>query len=620
MAQTSRNINYITRDFDSLKETLVDYAKTYFPTTYNDFSPTSPGMMLIEMTAYVGDILSFYLDNQIQETFLQHARQQENIYSLAYMLGYRPKAATAAEATITFSQRVPSIVSGTTTVPDYSYGLFIPQNLTINSANNNTPYLVQDFIDFSYSSSADPTLVSVYQVDTATGQPTQYLLTKTRKAISAEIKTTSFSFSGTERFATRTISDINILSVLDITDSAGNLWYEVPYLGQETVFTEIRNTATVVPGAMNGVSHLLRLEKQPRRFVSRFRDQSTLEVQFGGGTVNDSDEEVVPNSNNVGLGVPFKKSLLTTAFDPTNFLYTDTYGIAPSNTTLTVRYLTGGGVQSNVPANTLTAIPNKSGITFVTAPTNASVNAQTYFDSLEVINTAAGSGGNDGDDLETIRQNSLKAFGAQLRTVTANDYLVRALSLPPNYGTIAKAYITPTLASNMSAGDSTTILDLYVLSYNADKQLITASDNIKTNLTTYLSQYRAVSDRINIKNAFIINIGVEFDILTYPSVNTNEVLFNCITKIKEFFNIDNWEINEPIILRDIYALLDSVRGVQTVKQVSITNKVGESNGYSAYAYSIEGATKNNVIYPSLDPMIFEVKYLDTDIKGRVVNL
>jgi hypothetical protein len=620
MAQTSRNINYITRDFDSLKETLVDYAKTYFPTTYNDFSPTSPGMMLIEMTSYVGDILSFYLDNQIQETFLQYARQQENIYSLAYMLGYRPKAATAAEATITFSQRVPSILSGSTTIPDYSYGLFIPQNITVNSTNNNTPYLIQDFVDFSYSSSADPTLVSVYQIDTANGQPTQYLLTKTRKAISAEIKTTSFSFSGTERFATRTISDVNILGILDITDSAGNLWYEVPYLGQETVFTEVRSTATIVPGATNDTSHLLRLEKQPRRFISRFRDQSTLELQFGGGTVSDTGEEIVPNSNNVGLGVPFKKSLLTTAFDPTNFLYTNTYGIAPSNTTLTVRYLVGGGVQSNVPANTLTTIPNKAGISFVSTPTNASVNAQTYYDSLEVNNTAAGSGGNDGDDLETIRQNSLKAFGAQLRTVTADDYLIRALSLPPNYGTVAKAYITPTLASNMSAGDSTTVLDLYVLSFNADNQLTTASNNIKRNLTTYLSQYRAVSDRINIKDAFIINIGVEFDILTYPSVNTNEVLFNCIVKVKEFFNIDNWGINEPIILRDLYALLDAVRGVQTVKYVNIVNKVGESDGYSSYAYSIEGATKNGVVYPSLDPMIFEVKYLDTDIKGRVVNL
>lgn len=620
MAQTSRNINYITRDFDSLKETLVDYTKTYFPSTYNDFSPTSPGMMLIEMTAYVGDILSFYLDNQVQETFLQHARQQENIYSLAYMLGYRPKAAAAAETTVTFSQRVPSIVSGTTTVPDYSYSLLIPQNLTINGTNGNTPYLVQDFVDFSFSSSADPTTVSVFQIDNSTGQPTQYLLTKTRKAISAEIKSTTFSFTSPERFATRTITDVNILGILDITDAAGNVWYEVPYLGQETVFTEIQNKVTTTPGTAGDVSHLLRLQKQPRRFVSRFQNETTLEIQFGGGTVSDSSEEIVPNTNNVGLGITFKKSLLSTAFDPTNFLYTNTYGIAPSNTTLTVRYLVGGGAQSNVPANTLTAIPSKTGVTFTNTPTNGSVNAQTFFDSLEVNNLIAGSGGNDGDDLETIRQNSLKAFGAQLRTITPNDYLVRALSLPPSYGTVAKAYITPTVASNMSVGDSTAVLDLYVLSFDADKRLVAASNNVKTNLSTYLSQYKAVGDKVNIKDAFIINIGVEFDILTYPSTNTNEVLFNCITKVKEFFNVDNWEINEPIILRDLYAILDSIRGVQTVKQVNIVNKVGESNGYSPYAYSIDGATKNGVIYPSLDPMIFEVKYLDSDIKGRVVSL
>jgi hypothetical protein len=619
MAQTPRNINYITRDFESIRESLIDYAKTYFPTSYTDFSPTSPGMMFIEMTSYVGDILSFYLDNQIQETFLQYASQQENIYSIAYMLGYRPKVTAAAETVISISQRVPSTLSGSTTIPDYSYTLLLPQNTQVNSINGTTPYLIQDFVDFSFSSSIDPTVVTVYQIDNTTGQPTQYLLTKTRKAISAEIKTATFSFATPERFATRTIVDTDIIGILNVTDTAGNSWYEVPYLGQETVFTDLKNTQANGFTGVGGTNYVLQLEKQPKRFVTRFKNETTLEIQFGGGTVADANEEIVPNLNNIGIGLPVKRAQLTTAFDPTNFLFTDTYGIAPSNTTLTVTYMTGGGARSNVPANTLTSIVDKSGITFASTPVGGAVTAQTYFNSLEVINTTPGAGGNDGDDLETIRQNAFKAFGAQLRVVTPDDYLVRALSMPPEYGAISKAYPAPALAANTSPTDTASSLDLYVLSYNSSKQLETASTAVKNNLVSYLSKpYSMIGSKVRIKDAFIINIGVFFDIITYPGINANEVLFNCIAAVQNFFKIDDWNINEPIVLRDIYTLLDPIRGVQTVKQVSIHNKVGE--GYSAYAYDIASATKNGIIYPSQDPMVFEVKYPEVDIKGRAVNL
>ena len=246
--------------------------------------------------------------------------------------------------------------------------------------------------------------------------------------------------------------------------------------------------------------------------------------------------------------------------------------------------------------------------------------AQTYYDSFAVNNPRAATGGQDGDTLEEVRQNSSANFASQLRNVTQDDYLVRSLSMPARYGVISKAYIEPTKAQSVQSGAAASILDLYILSFDVNSKLRTASVALKQNLSTYLSQYRMVNDSINIKDAFIINIGVNFDIIVLPNFNSNEVLTRCILTMQNFFTIDKWQINEPIILRDLYVILDEVEGVQTVKNITISNKVGTALGYSEFAYDVAGATINNVVYPSLDPMIFEVKYPNTDIQGRVVNL
>ena len=615
----NRDIKYINKDFSELRSSLITFAKTYFPTTYNDFSPSSPGMMFMEMAAYVGDILSFYTDNQIQENFLQYARQTNNLYDLAYMFGYKPKVTGVASVNVNFYQQVPAIISGSTYAPDFSYALLIGENSTvISSLTGSTNFLVSDKVDFSYSSSADPTTVFIYTL--AAGVPTYYLLKKTRNAVSATIKSTSFSFNEPVEFSTVTINDDKIIGILDITDSDGNIWYEVDYLAQDTIYDSISNTNTNDPNNSVNSSdtpYLLQLKQIQRRFTTRFLSSGSLQLQFGSGISSDTDEIIIPNPDNVGLGLPFEKSKLTTAYSPTNFIFNNTYGIAPSNTTLTVRYLTGGGVESNVPAGALT-IFNSPSTKFLNYNLNPSV-ANIIFGTLRVNNEEAATGGQDGDSIEEIRKNASANFATQLRNVTADDYLVRALSMPPNYGTISKAYITKPTVRQTSTGEIGS-LDLYVLSYDNLKRLRAPSTALKNNLKTYLSQYRMVGDSINIKNAFIVNIGVDFDIIVLPNFNNNEVLLACITALKQYFNINNWQINQPIILRDIYILLDRIQGVQTVKNINITNKVGLSEGYSNYIYDISGATQNNVIYPSIDPMIFECRYPDTDIQGRVVPL
>jgi len=609
-----RNIQYLNKDFTELRASLINYARTYFPTTYNDFSPSSPGMMFMEMAAYVGDVLSFYLDNQIQENYLQYARQTNNLYELAYMFGYKPNVTQVATVNIDFYQQVPA-VGGTS--PDFSYALSVSANSVVSSPN--TSFVIQDPIDFSVSSSGDPTEVTVYSISGT--DPTFFLLKKTRKAISSTVNTTTFSFGIPQQFSTVEIAGENIVGVLDIFDNNGNQWYEVDYLAQDTVFDSIKNTNVNDPNLSQysgDTPYLLQLKEVQRRFTTRFLNSTTLQLQFGAGTSADTDEEILPNPDNVGLGLPFEIDKLTTAYSPSNFIFTKTYGIAPSNTTLTVRYLTGGGVSANASANTITSLTLGTP-TFLNNNLDAST-ANTVLASFAVNNPEAADGGGDGDTIEEIRQNASANFASQLRNVTQDDYLVRALSMPAKFGVVSKAYIEPTKAQSVSLGEALGVLDLYVLSYDVDKKLKTASPALKQNISTYLSQYRMVNDSVNIKDAFIINIGINFDIIVLPNYNSNEVLTKCILALQDYFAIDKWQINEPIVLRDLYILLDNVDGTQTVKNIEITNKVGIGLGYSEFAYDLKGATNSNVIYPSLDPMIFEVKYPNTDIQGRVVPL
>ena len=614
MTPTNRDIKYINRDFSQFRSRLIEYAKTYFPNTYNDFSPTSPGMMFIEQASYVGDVLSFYLDNQFQETFMQYAQQTNNVFELAYMFGYKPKTTGVAQTKITFYQQIPSKLSASVAIPDFDYSLVINENTTISSPNG-TNFLIQDKIDFAVSSSLDPTEISVYQ--TSGNSPQYFLLSKTRNAISATIKTSTFNFATAQPFSTVNIQDNNIIKILDVTDSDGNKWYEVDHLGQEMVLDTIKNTNINDPNKTDDTPYLLKLKKVARRFATRFTSLSNLQIQFGSGTPETITEEIVPNPNNVGIGLPFNKDKLTAAYSPVNFLYTDTYGISPSNTTLTVRYLSGGGVQSNVFASQLNNL-NKSNTKFSILNLNPTT-ANYVFDSLTALNLEAATGGRGGDTLEEVRQNSLSLIASQQRSVTADDYLIRALSMPSDYGMVSKVYIEqPKLTDTQISTIET--LNLYVLSLNNNGQLDYAGTTLKNNLRTYLSQYRMIGDNIEIKDAFIINIGIDFEIIVLPEYNNNDVLISCITELKKYFDLSKWQLNQPIMLKDLYILLDKIKGVQTIKNITISNKSGTNSGYSIYAYDILAATQNNVIFPSLDTSIFEVRYPDTDIKGRVVPL
>ena len=621
----NKNINYLNKDFTDFRQSLLNLAQVYFPDTYNDFTEASPGTMFIEMASYVGDVLSFYTDAQIQETFLQHAQEKENLYSLAYGLGYRPSITNASQTTLDIMCQIPALGSVSDYAPDFSYAPRIEKNSSFISNNNSaTNFLTQELVDFRFSSSFDPTEITVYSIDGVTNKPNYYLLKKSVKVISAEIKSTTFTIGGAERFKKLNINDSNIIGIESITDSEGNTWTEVPYLAQETAFEEVPNIAANDPNFTqysNQTPYLLRTKKVPKRFITRFKSDKTLEIQFGAGNTSGDDSEILPTPDNVGLGIRDGRSLLDLAYDPSNFMYSKAYGEAPSNTTLTVKYLKGGGVTANADSSTITRI----GDLRVTRTAGNIVGStfNTVINSITSNNPNPAVGGGPGDSADDIRLNAIANFSSQQRVVTKEDYITRTLALPNKFGKIAKAYL---VQDNQISTDTNkrianpNALNLYVLGYDINKKLSTLGDGPKTNLATYLEQYRMLTDAINIKDAYIINFGIDFEITVSPRFSNDEVLLQSINAIRRFFNINRWEINQPIILGDISSLLYNVEGVQNVNNINITNKSGAAQGYSQYLYDFEAALKDNILYPSQDPCIFELKYPNSDIKGRTKSI
>ena len=619
---SEKTINYLNKDFSDFKSSLNNLAKIYFPDTYNDFSEASPGTMFIEMASYVGDILSFYTDAQVQEIFIQHAQERENLFGLAYNLGYVPAVTNPSSVELELYQQIPADSEG---LPDFRYAFRVNRNSTFLPNNNsNVSFLIQSNVNFGFSSSFDPTEQTIWSIDSNTNKPTYYLLKKKVRAISATIKTITFDIGSPEKFKTLTLVDDNIIGIESIIDSDNNKWTEVPYLAQETIFEEVSNIAANSPDLAqynNQIPYLLRTKKVPKRFVSRFKSDNTLEIQFGSGISSGADTEIIPNPDNIGLGIKDGRSLLDFSYDPSNFLYTKAYGEVPSNTTLTITYLVGGGIESNVAANTITRVGSVN-----ISPNFGNLNAAVFNNavgSLACVNPLPALGGGNGDSIEDIRLNAIANFATQKRTVTKDDYLFRTLSMPTQFGKIAKAYILQDTQISLDTSkriSNPNALNLYILGYDINKKLTTLPNLAKSNLAVYLDQYRMLTDSINIKDAYIINFQVEFEIVVSRQYNNELVLIECIQSLQRFFNIDRWQINQPIVYGDIISELYMISGVQSVSNIIITNISGESRGYSRYKYDFDVATRDGVIYPSQDPSIFELKYSNTDIKGKVKSI
>jgi predicted component of type VI protein secretion system len=624
-----KEINYLGRDFSQFRDNLIEFAKSYFPNTYNDFNESSPGMMIMEMSSYIGDVLSYYTDYQFKENLLSEAAGKANILSIARSMGYQSKNLIPATVDLDVYIIIPARINVDTQAyePDLRYALTVNTGMRI-ATEKGIEFRTLESVNFAQSSKSSPTEITVYQINDQSKEPEFYLLKKTVKAIAGNLKTKTFDFGKAKRYDKIVIEEDNhdIVEVVEITDADDNTWAEVPFLAQDILLQPIANTKDNDPDLYvysDTAPYLLKPKKTARRFITRFNSTNDLEIQFGSGVSDISDEELIPNPDNIGTALLGLQKQFDFPIDPSNFVYTKTYGLAPGSTTLTVRYTTGGGINSNVSAGSITEIIERTFTLDDEALDNTLVNNTKQ--SLAVINTYPASGGRSTETIDEIRQNALALFSSQQRAVTKEDYLIRCYAMPPKYGSVAKAYVTQDDNINTDTLTKDRVpnplaLNLYTLGYTDSGKLTPLNSAIKHNLQNYIKQYRMLTDAVNIKDAFIINIGVLFDIVTLPNYNSNEVLIKCISKLKETFDIMKWKIGQPIIISKLYVDLDKVEGVQTVQSIKIVNLFDPTSGYSGNVYNINEATKDGIIYPSLDPSIFEIRNLDSDIIGKVVTL
>ena len=669
IGKNSRDISYLGKDFEAFRNNLIEYSKTYFPNTYNDFNETSPGMMFIEMASYIGDVLGYYTDSSLKESLIQYAGEEKNVFALANLLGYKPKSTAPAVTTLSVYQLCKSDVGGQV---DTRYLLRIDSGLVVKSTSNgDITFRTVENLDFN-----DPTdrEISVYSVNEITNNPDYFLIKKQIQAISATEVNITKTFGSAEAFSSIMLENTNVISIESVTDEDGNKYYEVPYLAQETIYIDYPNVEQNDPDLYqfrDTVPYLLKLLKTSRRFTTKVNDDFTTSVNFGGGDSSLSDELIIPNVKNVGLGLNSSIDRIGESYDPTNFLKTKTYGQAPANTTITVNYLIGGGISSNVSQGDLTSI---SRIVFDDSSVTTSDLDETILtfvkNSVAVENEIPAKGGRGVDTIEEIRESALANFASQNRAVTAKDYQVRALAMPSKFGSIAKVFAIGDNSLNSNSPESilnstdnldeftnivktistyaisqggnlpstTEIKDivrsfvqkttqnaelvnpfainLYTLGYDSNGNLTNLNRAVKENLKTYINEYRMLTDGINIIDGFIINIGVNFEITTYKNFNQREIVLTCINELKSFFDVNNWQFNQPINLSDIELTLAMVEGVASVQSVEIVNKCGGI--YARNSYDIKAATKNKIIYPSLDPSVFEVKFPDKDIKGKAI--
>lgn len=659
-----RDIKYLNKDFASFRDNLIEYAKTYFPQTYSDFNEASPGMMFIEMASYLGDVLSYYTDDNLKESLLLYADDRSNVVDLANYLGYKPKVIAPAIVKLSVYQLVPSrrMLGGSDYEPDNDYLLRIKEGMLVE-ASNGTVFRTTELLDFSVDSERE---ISVFSRNISQ-EPEFYLVKKFVNAISGNVRTVTKNFgTSPTQFSTIEIGDTNVIEIYDVRDTNGNKWYEVPYLAQEMVYVDYpvsEQTDKDLVQFKDSVSNVLKLIKTSRRFTTKVNADNTTTIVFGGGNSTSSDETLIPNFKNVGLGLNSSINKLGSSFDPANFLKTSTYGQAPTGN-MTVSYLVGGGVDSNVSVGTITKIQSIAFDEDVTSFENDLNIYQRVKASVAVDNEFPATGGRGPETIEEIRENALANFGSQNRAVTRKDYQVRALSLPAKYGGIAKAYCAPDgeldnnspssilnnpdsleeftgliqslkdrnlteqemkdevskfltgKKNNSNEKNNPFAINLYVLGYDSNKNVSPLNKAVKENLKTYLNEYRMLTDGVNLLDGFVINIGVDFEIRVYGGYNKREVLTKCITQLQTYFNIDNWTFNMPINISEVELLISGVEGVSSVPKCEIVNKCLGS--YSQNSYNIEAATKGKMVYPSLDPSVFEVKFPNQDIKGRVV--
>jgi len=637
------NVRYTSKDFTSIKSDLIEYTKAYFPDTYKDFNETSPGMMMIELTSYVGDVLSYYIDYNYKENVLATATEKRNVVRLSEFLGYKVSPNTPSLVRLRVTTDVGVDADGNV---DYSDAPQNPINSGLQIQSNidsNLKFETLGEIDFTVSGSPDVPPVGAPTSFNANGEATGYTLTRFIQAVSGETKTKSFTITSPTKFLELDLGEDNVIEVLNCVDSSGQRWYEVDYLAQDRILKESHytqdgrgnayNQDIVGGGISSDVSIPFTLDyiNTNKKFTTKIdSDDNTTKLQFGNGLnrlniSGSSGASLFSMIEQQGLnlsGVP--SSVINASLNNLTTNNSLNLGETPSNTIMTITYRVGGGADSNAQAGELTKINNSD-------------------ESITITNDEPALGGTDGQTVDEIRENAKSFFASQLRCVTREDYQARILNLPAKFGNIAKCYVY--------RNDDIGTLKIYTLSYNQQRQLVQTPLLALNNLRLYIEQFRMINDSLDfgfqliddIFSGYIINFGVQFEVNYDRRFNSTDVKLETINVIKKFFKVGKMQFRQHINLGDLkYNILglDGVIGIKTLKLIQDTSEIDNfptslnskkfhfykgdgtpsvdgTAGYG-FQYNFENATVNDIVKPSVTPAIFELRDPDNDIYGRVV--
>tara|TARA_R110000824_G_scaffold304247_5_gene492057 strand:+ start:2171 stop:3973 length:1803 start_codon:yes stop_codon:yes gene_type:complete len=590
-------IDYTSRDFNSIKEDLVDYAKRYYPNSFKDFSESGFGSLMLDTTAYIGDILSFYLDYSVNESFLDTAIEYDNILKLGRQMGYRfnPSAASVGEAI--FYLIVPAASVGTG--PDTNYMPILKRGTSLSSIDN-IAFVLNEDTNFANPNNE----IVVAEVNSDNGAVLSYAVKATGQVVSGRTKQESLVVGKFQKFLKLSLSGDNITEIVSVTDSEGNEYYEVDYLSQDTIYKPTLNR-----GDNNTITqNLLRPFVVPRRFTIERTQEDTF-LQFGFGTENTTlATDSVVDPSKVVLKVHGKAYVSDASIDPGNFLKTDKFGVAPSNTTLTVLYRVNDSDDVNVTANALTNVDTPIW-DFEELSSLNSNKLDGVTNSLEVNNNEPITGDVTLPTAEELKQRIYNVFSSQNRAVTSEDYRSLCYAMPAQYGAVKRINIVR---------DSSSLrrnLNLYVLSEAADGSLTVTNSTIKQNLKQWLSQGKMISDTIDILDAKIINIGIEFSVIAALDSNKFDVLNDAINKLAEYYS-NKFQIGQPFYVADIYTQLNKMKGIIDVTRVNIVQKSGLN--YADTPVDINSLYSADGSYIDCPKnVVFEIKYSGTDIKGTV---
>jgi hypothetical protein len=604
-ALKATDVRYVNKDFESFKRDLMRYAQAHFSGSFRDYNEVSPGMTILELQAYVADVLSYYMDQQFLEIKQETARQIDNVEAFAKMRGYKPKGKRAARVTEQFVIEVPASSTAGKPGPDLS----LVQRMLAGSqvqGPNGTTFETMDDVDFSQFKAGD---VQPTQFDKG-GHATFYAVRASVDCIGA--KTSSEVITAPETFTSLLklpLGQSDVIEVIDVKDQQGNTWYEVDWLAQSVVYDQIVNTGP----DQSLVPYVLRWRAAPRRFVveRRLSDASTF-LQFGNGQGLQYNDELIPSISNMALPIPGRKTFTNFAIDPQNFLKTSTLGLSPWNSTkLLVRYRVGGGTETNVDAFT---INKPSMILWEAIPGSVDqAKAIAIRSTIECSNLIPSEGGGPAETIDEIKSNAGSYFAAQQRAVTKDDYLAHIFTMPERFGRVEKAYVKPSEYNAYA-------VDVHVLSVDSNGLLQVPSVTLQQNIKTYLSKLRMITEGINILPAYVIDVGVNFGVVVSPQFNRSEVLTNCMNVIKDYLRVDNMQIGEPLVLSDIRAQLQNVVGVISVYKFDVSSFYGVNpdtglSYRSDISFDVTANTKHGIVYVPADS-VFQVHYPDRDIVGE----